>query len=162
MSALFHVGTTSAKPLQNRTGGQRLGCRGKTVTRDDSSHLALSAFHWGTYRVKVEDDRVSGLIPFEHDEDPSPIGHGITDVIDGPTCITVDDSKELVRRWPGAHTDRRGAEPFVEVSWERQNVLLPKNSRVCTEYGNESIYGDHMDGRAPGDFIMRRVTYTAS
>lgn len=124
------------------------------MTRDDSSNLPLSAFHWGTYRVKVEGDRVSGLIPFEHDEDPSPIGHGITDVIDGPTRITAPMiRKSWLEDGPGAHTDRRGAEPFVEVSWETAERLVAKElTRVCAEYGNESIYGGSYGWASAGRF----------
>ena len=33
-------------------------------------------------------------------------------------------------------------EPFVEVSWETAERLVAQElTRVCTEYGNESIYG---------------------
>ena len=134
------------------------------MTRDDSSHLALSAFHWGTYRVKVEDDRVSGLIPFEHDEDPSPIGHGITDVIDGPTRITAP----MIRKsWLKMARVRTPTDVVLNHSsrcrGKQQNVLLPKNSHeFALNMETNRSTADHMDGRAPGDFIMRRVTYTAS
>ena len=36
---------------------------------------------------KVEDGKVKDLIGWEHDKDPSPIGPGILDVLEGPTRI---------------------------------------------------------------------------
>ena len=49
--------------------------------------LPLTSNHWGTYRAKVEDGKVKDLIGWEHDKDPSPIGPGILDVLEGPTRI---------------------------------------------------------------------------
>ena len=48
----------------------------------------LTSTHWGTYHVDVEHGRVTGIRPFAQDPDPSPIGAGIVDVLDGPTRIT--------------------------------------------------------------------------
>jgi len=47
----------------------------------------LTSSHWGTYRVCTNAGRVVALKGFEKDEDPSPIGQGIVDVLDGPTRI---------------------------------------------------------------------------
>ena len=54
--------------------------------------------------------------------------------------------KSWLEDGPGAHTDRRGAEPFVEVSKQRTSCC-PRTHTSFTEYGNESIYGGSMDER---------------
>ena len=54
---------------------------------NDLSDLPLTANHWGTYRVETDDDGVVALHGFEEDVDPSPIGNGIVDVLNGPTRI---------------------------------------------------------------------------
>ena len=61
--------------------------------------------------------------------------------------------KSWLEDGPGAHTDRRGAEPFVEVSWETAERLVAQElTRVCTEYGNESIYGGSYGWASAGRF----------
>ena len=42
----------------------------------DKRDLALTSFHWGTYRVEAREGEVVALHPFEDDSDPSPIGQG--------------------------------------------------------------------------------------
>ena len=51
----------------------------------------LTSSHWGTYCVDVTDGHVTALRDFGQDPDPSPIGHGIVDVLNG--------QPELLRRW---------------------------------------------------------------
>ena len=60
--------------------------QGEQIMTADTRPL-LTSTHWGTYRVDVEDGRVTALRAFEHDPDPSAISHGIVDVLDGPTRI---------------------------------------------------------------------------
>ncbi len=120
----------------------------------DPSRLPLTSTHWGTYRVEVEDGRVKSLHDFEGDPDPSPIGHGIVDVLDGPTRI----SGPMVRKsWldggPGTNNHLRGREPFVAVSWERAEELVAAEvDRVRTEHGNQAIYGGSYGWSSAGRF----------
>ena len=87
--------------------------------------LPLTSTHWGTYRAKVANGRVQELLPFEHDQDPSPIGPGILDVQHGPMRI---DMPMIRKSWlegkAGHSTDLRGREPFVAVSWADANRLV--------------------------------------
>ena len=55
---------------------------------EKSDRDLLTSNHWGTYHVKVDGGRVASLEGFSEDPDPSPIGHGIVGVLDGPTRIT--------------------------------------------------------------------------
>ena len=45
--------------------------------------LPLTSSHWGTYRVETRAGKVTALHGFEQDTEPSAIGHGIVDVLDG-------------------------------------------------------------------------------
>jgi len=104
----------------------------------------LTSTHWGTYRVDVEDGRVTALRAFEHDPDPSAIGHGIIDVLDGPTRI---HAPMIRNSWleggPGKKGALRGQDKFVQVSWEEANQL------VATELNRvREVLSDKLDGQA--------------
>ena len=71
--------------------------------------LPLTSSHWGTYRAKVNNGKVTELIGWENDKDPSPIGPGIVDIHDNKTRI----DKPMIRKsWidngPGTNNNLRG------------------------------------------------------
>lgn len=114
----------------------------------------LTSTHWGTYRVGVDAGRVTALHPFEHDPDPSPIGQGIVDVLDGPTRIT---QPQVRRGWyegvPGASGDRRGADDYIPVSWDEANRLVADElTRVTRDHGNSAIYAGSYGWASAGRF----------
>ena len=116
--------------------------------------LPLTSTHWGTYRIVKKDGRIEELRPFEEDRDPSPIGSGILDVIQGPTRI---DSPMIRKSWlergPGKNTNRRGKEPFVAVSWDKALSLVSEElARVINTYGNQAIYGGSYGWASAGRF----------
>ncbi|MCK0164530.1 molybdopterin-dependent oxidoreductase [Marinobacter sp. S6332] len=114
----------------------------------------LTSSHWGTYRVHADNGTITALEGFERDEDPSPIGQGIVDVLDGPMRI----KKPMVRRgWlengPGNAGGARGAEEFVEVSWPRViKLVVEELNRVRDRYGNQAIYGGSYGWSSAGRF----------
>jgi len=116
--------------------------------------LPLTANHWGTYRVRTENGRAVGMEAFEHDPDPSPIGPGILDVQEGPTRIMAP----MVRQsWldggPGTAPERRGVDPFVELTWEELNPLLAREvTRVTEAHGNSAIYAGSYGWASAGRF----------
>ena len=142
------------------------------MNHETRGHLTNS--HWGTYRVEVRDGRVAALHPFEEDLDPSPIGNGIIDVLEGPTRITAPMiRKSWLEGGPGTAGDMRGRDTFVEVSWEEANRLVAAElNRVRRDHGNQAIfagcYGWASSGRfhhAPGQlkrFLNCIGGYTAS
>ncbi|MFL2788627.1 MAG: molybdopterin-dependent oxidoreductase, partial [Paracoccaceae bacterium] len=114
----------------------------------------LTSTHWGTYEVKVSNGRVVALDPFSEDEDPSPIGPGIVDVMDGPTRIT---SPMIRKSWlengPGSNTNKRGSEEFVKVSWEKTIQLVANElNRVKSNFGNHTIYAGSYGWASAGRF----------
>ena len=116
--------------------------------------MPLTSSHWGSYRVEVDGGRVRTLHGFEEDRDPSPIGTGIAEVLDGPTRITAPMvRKSWLEQGPGANTAGRGREPFVEVSWEQAETLVAQEiDRVRTDHGNEAIFGGSYGWASAGRF----------
>lgn len=124
------------------------------MTSEHATKGTLTSTHWGTYRVRTKDGIITALEGFERDEDPSPIGQGIVDVLDGPLRIKAP----MVRRgWlesgPGNAEGGRGADEFVEVSWPRAIALVTGElNRVRDRYGNQAIYGGSYGWSSAGRF----------
>lgn len=98
--------------------------------------------HWGAFEVEVADGRVVATHSFSRDPRPSPIVHSVPDATYHATRIRQPMVRsgwlEGTSRGP---TDRRGAEPFVSVSWERAfDLVADELVRVRREHGNESIF----------------------
>ncbi len=114
----------------------------------------LTSSHWGTYWVDVEDDRVTALRDFEEDQDPSPIGQGILDVLSGPTRITTPMvRKSWLEGGAGAARKKRGQDGFVAVTWDEVNQLVADElRRVRRDYGNQAIYAGSYGWASAGRF----------
>ena len=114
----------------------------------------LTSSHWGTYEVRVEDGRVVELVDFAKDDDPSPIGHGLVDVLDDDLRIT---SPMVRKSWleggPGTAGEMRGQDEFIAVSWDRVNELVAEElRRVRAEHGNSAIYAGSYGWASAGRF----------
>jgi biotin/methionine sulfoxide reductase len=119
------------------------------ATRDVKSHLS----HWGAFDAEVRDgDRVA-IHPFEHDPEPSPLLDNIPDSVRHPTRVTQPMIRSgWLEQGPGP-SDRRGAEPFVPVSWDRAIDLLASDlKRVYTDHGSDAVYGGSYGWASVGRF----------
>jgi len=114
----------------------------------------LTSTHWGVYEVEVEAGRVSRLKPFAHDPEPSPIGQSIPAALHSPTRVLRPSvRKSYLDHGPGAATDRRGVDPFVEVSWnEALDIVAKEVDRVRKTYGNASIFAGSYGWSSAGRF----------
>lgn len=114
----------------------------------------LTSTHWGAYEVEAEQGRVLGLLPFAHDHDPSPIGDSVPAAVTGRSRILRPAvRKTYLERGPGAATEKRGAEPFVEVSWpEALDLVAAELQRVKTSFGNASIFAGSYGWSSAGRF----------
>ncbi len=116
--------------------------------------LPLTSSHWGTYRAKVNNGKVTELIGWENDKDPSPIGPGIVGIHDNQTRI----DKPMIRKsWidngPGTNNNLRGIDPFVALSWdEAENIVVKELNRVRENFGNSSIFGGSYGWASAGRF----------
>lgn len=118
------------------------------------SKLPLTSNHWGTYRVETESGVVKALHGFEEDDDVSAIGSGIVDVLDAPSRIKAPMvRKSWFESGPGSNNHLRGAEAFVEVTWEQAEKLVAEElSRVKNQYGNQAIFGGSYGWSSAGRF----------
>ena len=110
--------------------------------------------HWGAYSVVTADGLIEDVRPIEDDPDPSPIGRSFIDAVDHPTRI----HRPAIRRgWlengPGPAGGARGAEPFVEVSWDDALALAATElDRVAATHGNTAIFGGSYGWASAGRF----------
>ena len=98
--------------------------------------------HWGAYFAEVAGGRVLGVRPAPLDENPSPLIASVPDVVHAPNRI----AQPMVRKgWlehGPASRSRRGAEPFVPVSWDRALELAASElARVKKTHGNTAVFG---------------------
>lgn len=116
------------------------------------AHRHLTLTHWGAYELEADGSGVTDVLPFVEDPDPSPIGQSLRDLAVGRV------TRPSVRRsWlvdgPGASTDRRGADPFVEVEWQTAlDLVAGELERVRSRHGNEAIFGGSYGWASAGRF----------
>jgi len=109
--------------------------------------------HWGAFEAEVADGTVVAIRPYEHDPDPSPLLGNIVDSLRHQARI----AQPMIRagwfdRGPGADA-RRGAEPFVPVSWTTAIDLLARElRRVYDQYGGAGVYGGSYGWSSAGRF----------
>lgn len=119
------------------------------TTRERRSHTS----HWGAFEAEVADGQMVGLVPGRLDPDPSPLLRNIPDSLRHRTRIT----QPMVRagwldRGPGGDA-RRGAEPFVPVSWDTAlGLLAAELRRVIDTHGAQAIYGGSYGWASAGRF----------
>ena len=115
-------------------------------------HLVRNHSHWGAFFAEVEDGRVVGVRPFEHDPDPSHLINAIPG--GGAFARRASRSRWCARAGSStaaAHGEGRGREPFVPVSWDKAlDLVAGEIERVRREHGNA---GDH--GRLAGLVVGR-------
>lgn len=102
-----------------------------------------SLSHWGAFTAVVESGRVARCEPFERDPHPSPMIAAIPALVHSPLRIARPAVRESwLRQRGGSDGARRGAERFVEVSWDTALGLVAEElSRVRAAHGAEGIFG---------------------
>ena len=109
--------------------------------------------HWGSYRVEVEQGRLVGVRPVAWDRHPSPIGQSLPDTVHGPSRVRRPAVRAGFLEKGAASRERRGSEPFVEVSWDEATTLVANEiERVRRERGNEAIFGGSYGWSSAGRF----------
>ncbi len=99
-----------------------------------------SASHWGAFRAEVKDDKLTGVLPFEFDPEPSKLIEVWPEMLTSPLRV----AKPVVRKgWrEGDGGARRGDDSFVEIEWdEALELVAGELRRVRSEFGNASIFG---------------------
>ncbi len=113
----------------------------------------LTSTHWGTYRARVQGDKLVGLDPVSWDRNPSPIGQSIVDGVVAPNRVRRPAVREGFLKSRGASREHRGKEPFVEISWDEAiDIVAAELSRVKQQFGNELIFGGSYGWSSAGRF----------
>lgn len=120
--------------------------KGKSVRRNAS--------HWGTFTAEVEDGQLTAVKPFPGDPDPSPILDAVLDYADSAARVaTPVVRKGWLDNGPGGTREKRGAEPFVAVSWDKAlDLVAGEVKRVVEKHGNTAIYGGSYGWGSAGCF----------
>jgi len=119
------------------------------------SERTLTAAHWGVYEVEYDDKgQAAKLHPFAKDPDPSPIGlHMLSDEVARLRVRRPAFRKGWLERGPGATSDKRGQEPFVELPWdEALDRVAAELKRVRDRHSNRAIYGGSYGWSSAGRF----------
>lgn len=113
----------------------------------------LTSTHWGVYDVTIENGTIKNIAPFARDPDPSPIGESLR-AITGPVRVRHPAvRKSYLEGGPGAAREKRGAEPFVNVSWnEALDLVSAELKRVTTQFGNSAIFAGSYGWSSAGRF----------
>lgn len=115
------------------------------------THTSMT--HWGAFNARVRDGDIVAVTPFSADTNPSPQLQNLPGAVRHRSRI----ANPAVRRgWlndgPGS-SSMRGADEFVEVSWDELIELLAAElRRVVDRYGNEAIYGSSYGWASAGRF----------
>ncbi|HZP98325.1 MAG TPA: molybdopterin-dependent oxidoreductase [Reyranella sp.] len=115
----------------------------------------LTTAHWGVYEVEYDDKgQPVRLHPFSKDPDPSPIGlHMLSDEVARLRVRRPAVRKSWLEKGPGAASEKRGQEPFVEVSWKEALDLVARElTRVKKQHSNRSIFGGSYGWSSAGRF----------
>jgi biotin/methionine sulfoxide reductase len=99
-----------------------------------------SASHWGAFSVDLEDGKIVGVRPFEHDPQPSRLNEAWPEMITSPLRV----KRPAFRKgWlEGDGGEGRGDDSFVEVSWdEALDRVAGELKRVVADHGASAIFG---------------------
>ncbi len=113
--------------------------------------------HWGAFLAEVEDGRVVGVRPFEHDPDPSPLIEAIPAGVHSPTRVAAPMVREGWRPRGADTGEGRGQERFVPISWDRAlDLVAGEIERVKANHGNAAIMGGSQGWGSAGVFHAAR------
>ena len=109
--------------------------------------------HWGVYEVETADGHIADVRPWSEDPDPSPIGRSMK-AVDHERRVRHPMVREgWLEHGPGGRRERRGAERFVAVSWERAlDLVAAELDRVRREHGNKAIFAGSYGWASAGRF----------
>ncbi|MCQ9131845.1 molybdopterin-dependent oxidoreductase [Streptomyces hilarionis] len=112
------------------------------------------ATHWGSFVAVVDSGQLVRIEPRGDDPAPSPIGPGmVTAVEDSARVLRPAVRKGWLNGLPRAGDTARGADAFVEVSWDEALTLVSEElRRVRTQHGNSAVFGGSYGWASAGGF----------
>ncbi|MEW2093248.1 molybdopterin-dependent oxidoreductase [Streptomyces sp. NPDC006682] len=112
------------------------------------------ATHWGSFVAVVDSGWLVRIEPRGDDPAPSPIGPGmVTAADDHARVLRPAVRKGWLNGLPRAHDTARGADGFVEVSWDDALTLVSDElSRVRSQHGDSAVFGGSYGWASAGAF----------
>ncbi len=113
-----------------------------------------TAQHWGIYEIERDADGKPRLVGMRSDPDPSPIGlHQLDDAVTRLRVRRPAVRRSWLEHGPGAATERRGRDDFVEVDWPvALSLVATELQRVRSQHGNTAIFGGSYGWSSAGRF----------
>lgn len=114
----------------------------------------ITSSHWGAGIVTVDDGKIVSVASHPDDPAGSAINDNIASSLNGDARVL----RPAVRKgWleggPGAQTDRRGRDAFVEVDWDKAlDLVASEIRRVRSGHGNEAIFAGSYGWASAGRF----------
>jgi len=113
--------------------------------------------HWGAFLAEVEDGRVVGVRPFEHDPEPSPLIEAVPAAVHSQLRIERPVVREGWRKGGAGNGAGRGRERFVPVSWdEALDLVAGELDRVRRDFGHDAIMAGSQGWGSAGIFHEAR------
>ncbi|MFE9373100.1 molybdopterin-dependent oxidoreductase [Streptomyces sp. NPDC006711] len=112
------------------------------------------ATHWGSFVAVVDSGRLLRIEPRGDDPAPSPIGPGMVAAAeDRARVLRPAVRKGWLNGLPRADDTARGADAFVEVSWDDALTLVSEElRRVRAQYGDSAVFGGSYGWASAGGF----------
>jgi biotin/methionine sulfoxide reductase len=112
--------------------------------------MTINGAHWGMFHPRVEGNRVTAVAPFEHDAHPSDLIQGVPAAVHAANRV----AQPAIRKgWLEGKRDKRGAESFVNVSWDAAFDAIERElRRVKEQHGNEAIFAGSYGWASAGRF----------
>ncbi|NPC58523.1 molybdopterin-dependent oxidoreductase [Caenimonas soli] len=116
--------------------------------------MSFTAAHWGVYEVEGAETGRPSLRPFSRDPDPSPIGLAALEAAQAPNRVRRPAVRlSWIEKGWGANPERRGVEPFVEVSWgEALDLVARALQATIKDSGNRSVFAGSYGWSSAGRF----------
>ncbi len=124
----------------------------KAAISNLENYTRLTSSHFGSFTAEVKDGIFVKTIPFAGDPFPSKMIEALPDRVNSDTRIRYPVVRAgFLEKGHASDTTKRGAEPFVRVSWDKAlDLVASELKRVKEQYGNEAIFGGSNGWRCAG------------
>ncbi|MCR1568459.1 trimethylamine-N-oxide reductase TorA [Mixta sp.] len=112
----------------------------------------LTAAHWGAFEAIIEQGRMVGVQPVKDDPAPDALIEMAPWQVYAPNRIkTPMVRKSWLENGPGSHTELRGRDAWVPVSWDKAiDLVSDEIRRLQQTYGPSSIYAGSYGWKSTG------------
>nr|WP_283777734.1 trimethylamine-N-oxide reductase TorA [Sansalvadorimonas sp. 2012CJ34-2] len=125
---------------------------GKAFAAETKAADLTGVTHWGAFRARVVDGKLTEVKPFEKDIFPSDMLMGIRDDLYSPARVRYPMVRlDWLKKRHNSDTTQRGDNRFVRVSWDQAlDFFYEELERVQKTYGPAGLYAGHTGWKANG------------